>query len=250
VSSELGGTPSRRLTHKQAVEIALNDPAARQAAAQTPLAARRRQLYAESAADILDELAVAGFPGIDTVGELYQRRLDYRSAVPILLEWLPKASYLMLSIDLVCALSASFAKKLAVPEFLRLFREPPPVQDPLRPATSPPPKEELRWFIAGGLGGFAGPPVADELIELALDRRFGWARYQIVEALPKTKDERVAEVLRGLLDDPTVRAAAVAALGKMKYSAARESIEVLLADLDKNVRSQAKKALKRIDSQL
>jgi HEAT repeat protein len=145
-------------------------------------------------------------------------------------------------------LSVGFAKKLAAPEFLRLFRDPPHLEDPLRPATSEPPKEHLRWIIGNGLGIFAGPALAEELIELALDRSFGPARYQIVSALPKTKDERVAGVLMGLLDDPTVRAAAIGALGKMKFISARTSIEMLLADPDKNVRDQAKKALKRINN--
>jgi hypothetical protein len=154
--------------------------------------------------------------------------------------------YLMLSEDIVRTLSVSFAEKLAAPEFLRLFRSPPYLEDPLRPATSELPQEHLRWIIGNGLGIFAGPSLAEELIELALDRRFGHARYQIVSALPKIKDERVAEVLMSLLDDPTVRAAAIDALGKMKFMSARTSIEALLADPDKNVRDQAKKALKRM----
>jgi hypothetical protein len=243
-----GKVESSALTHKQAVEIALSDPAVRLAADRSPLIAERNRLYEESAHGLLADLAAAGFAGIEKVGDLRRSRADYQVAVPILVEWLPKVSYLMLSEDIVRTLSVSFAKKLAAPEFLRLFRDPPHLEDPLRPATSEPPKEHLRWIIGNGLGIFAGPSFAEELIELALDRSFGHARYQIVSALPKTKDERVAGVLMGLLDDPTIRAAAIDALGKMKFMSARTSIEMLLADPDKNVRDQAKKALKRINS--
>ncbi|MEV6825584.1 HEAT repeat domain-containing protein [Amycolatopsis sp. NPDC051102] len=66
--------------------------------------------------------------------------------------------------------------------------------------------------------------------------------------MPKVKDERVGEVLLSLLDDPTVTAFAVEALGKMRFTEARDQVVALLENSDKNVRDQAKKALKRIDS--
>lgn len=208
---------------------------------------QRHGLYAESARGLLGDLAAAGFPRLEKVGELRQRGVRYEAAVPVLLEWLPRVRYLMLSEDIVRTLSVSFAKKLAAPVFLRLFREPPAVEDPLRPEGSEPAQEHLRWVIGNGLGIFAGPSLADDLIELALDRRFGQARFQIVAALPKTKDERVAGVLQGLLDDPAVSAHAIAALGKMRFTAARGAIETMLSSPDKNVRDEAKKALRRID---
>lgn len=237
------------LSHKQAVEIALNDPAVRRAvaAAESPRARQRHQLYAEGARGVLGDLAEAGFPGLEEVGDLRRRGMRYDAAVPVLLEWLPRASYLFLCEDIARTLSVAFARRLAAPVFLRLFRDPPAVEDPLRPATSEPAQEHLRWVIGNGLGIFASPPLADELIELALDRRFGKARFQIVAALPKTKDERVPGVLQGLLDDPAVSAHAIAALGKMRFAAARPAIEAMLASSDKNVRDEAKKALKRID---
>jgi hypothetical protein len=232
----------RPLTHKQAVELALSDPAP-----QTPLVARRRRLYAESAGGVLADLAAAGFAGLEEVGELRRRGQNYKAAVPVLVEWLPRVRYLLLAEDIARTLSVSFAKKLALPEFLRLFRRPPDVEDPIRPETSELPQEHLRWVIGNGLGIFAGPAVADDLIELALDRGFGQARTEIVRALPKTKDERVPQVLLGLLDDPAVSAFAVEALGKLKYAEARAPIAELLHHSDKNVKDQARKALKRID---
>jgi hypothetical protein len=45
--------------------------------------------------------------------------------------------------------------------------------------------------LGEGLGKFADPSVADELIELALDRTYGSARTSIVNpGLLKTKDEK------------------------------------------------------------
>lgn len=234
------------LSHKQAVELALSDPMAK-SASETPLVARRRSLYEENAQGVLADLAAVGFSGIEEVGDLRRRRVNYRAAVPVLVSWLPRAGYLLLSEDIVRTLSVSFAKKQALPEFLRLFRRPPSVYDPMRPVTSEPPEEALRWVIGNGLGIFADPAIADQLIELALERRFGKARTQIVLYLPKTKDDRVGGVLLNLLDDPTVSAFAVQAIGKMRLAEAREEIASLLQHSDKNIRDQAKKALKRID---
>lgn len=242
----IAASSSGRMTHKQAVEIALNDPTTRAALAGDPQVAQRRRLYAHNAAGLLKELASLGFQ-VESVGELARQHVKYEVAVPVLLKWLPRVGYLPLAEDIVRTLSVGFARKHALPEFLKFFRQPPEVDDPMRPATSEPASEHLRWVIGNGLGIFAGPSVANELIELALDRRLGQARTQIVLALPKTKDGRVADVLVGLLSDSTVNAFAVEALGKMKMTTAREPIAELLEHPDRNVRDQAKKALKRID---
>jgi HEAT repeat protein len=60
------------------------------------------------------------------------------------------------------------------------------------------------------------------------------------------KSVDVPRVLLGLLDDPTVASSAIEALGKMKFVEAREQIEPLIDHSDRNIRDQAKKALKRI----
>ncbi|MGY1396907.1 HEAT repeat domain-containing protein [Streptomyces sp. SS10] len=166
--------------------------------------------------------------------------------MPVLLGWIPRVSYLPLVEDIVRTLSVVFDEKDALPVFLHLFRYPPEVEDRMRPKTSQPAEEHIRWVIGNGLGIFASPAVADELISLATAREYGDARSQIVLNLPKVKSGDVPRVLLELLDDPTVAASAIEALGKMKFVEARERIERLLDHSDTNVRNQAKKALKRI----
>jgi hypothetical protein len=85
--------------------------------------------------------------------------MKYVRAVPVLLRWLPRVIYLPLAEDIVRTLSVGFAKKQALPEFFKLFRDPPQVRDLMRPATSEPAGEHLRWVIGNGLGIFAGPAV-------------------------------------------------------------------------------------------
>lgn len=239
-------TPSH-LTHKQAVEVALNDPAVKEQLARNPLVVQRRRLYSENAAGLFVDLAAVGFDGLDEVGELRRQGVNYKAAVPILLEWLPRVTYLPLAEDIVRTLSVPFAKKEALPIFLTMFEEPPVVEDPMRPPTSEPAEEHLRWVFGNGLGIFADSSVASRMIDLACSRQYGQARTEIVVNLPKTKDYRVPFVLLGLLDDPSVAAFAVQALGKLKYIEARPKIAELMSHSDRNVRDQAKKALKRID---
>jgi hypothetical protein len=247
MTNESDSRSDRRLTHKQAVELALNNLVARAARDANPRIVQARKIYAENAVGILADLTEAGFPTLGTVGEL-QGLGDYRAAVPILVRWLPEVRYLSIAHDIVRTLSVPFAKELAFPVLLRMFREPPQLEDPLRPATSEPASEYLRAVLGSALSTFTSPSTSDDLIRLAVDRSFGESRALIVSALPKTKDARVTEVLLGLLDDPTVAAFAVEALGKLKAHDAREPISAMLDSSDKNVRDQAKKALKRIDS--
>lgn len=235
-----------RQTHGQAGEKAMDDPATHDVTVSNPKVVQALQIYKTSAAELLAELANLGFQ-VEAVGELARRRTEYGVAVPVLLKWLPRVTYLPLAEDIVRTLSVNFAKELAIPEFLRLFRHPPEVTDPMRPTTSEPASEHLRWVIGNGLAIFAGPPIASELIDLALDRGFGSARTQIVLALPKTKDPRVGDVLLSLLDDTAVSAFAIEALGKMKLAEARGPIAELVGHSDKNIRDQAKRAIRRID---
>jgi hypothetical protein len=238
----------QRLTHKQAVERVLNDPATAARIASLPGVAEKRQLYGSAEAGVLAELAEAGF----AVGEVRQLRQlkNYRAAVPVLLRWLPRMSLLRPAENIVYVLSVRFAARQAFPVFAELFRNPPEVTDPWWPPTSKPEREYLRWNLGCGLAVFAGPEYADELIELAADRSYGRNRALIVTALPKTKDPRVPGVLLGLLDDPPVRADAIEAVGLMRFVPARDLVAGLCGDPDENMRRQAKKALKRIDQSL
>ncbi len=237
-------TAGRRLTRVEKQSF-IDASVSLESKARDPHVNKRRHLYAESAAGVLADLAECGFD-VQSVGELRQSGLKYQVAVPVLLGWIPRVSYLPLVEDIVRTLSVGFAKKDALPVFLRLFRYPPEVEDRMRPKNSQPAEEHIRWVIGNGLGIFASPAVADELISLAMAREYGDARSQIVLNLPKVKSGDVPRVLLELLDDPTVAASAIEALGKMKFVEARERIERLLDHSDTNVRNQAKRALKRI----
>jgi HEAT repeat protein len=245
--------------HQEVVEFIANDPAI-QARVQAELAAEpghdeAEARYAAEAGDLLAEL-VATLPAVREltwVGQLRQlevpvrdengqvaktKPLDYRAAVPLLLDRLREVRYHRVAHELVSVLSAPFAKKHARPVFLELFREPPPVEAEER--------ENVRHSLANGLAAVTDASMADELFALATDPAFGTARQPIVSALTKTKDPRVPEVLIGLVDDPAVALHAVVALGKLRPASARPRLERGLEDPDPAVRREAGKVLKKL----
>jgi hypothetical protein len=144
-----------------------------------------------------------GYPSRSRVGEL-QGRGDYAAAVPVLLAWLPQVRYLLLADDIVRTLAVPFAREEAFPVLLEMFRDPPPLEDPLRPATSEPPRLHFRATVGDALSVFAGPATADDLLELVQVAEYGEARALIIRALPKTKDPRVPEVLLKRLNSAAV----------------------------------------------
>jgi hypothetical protein len=227
------------------VEAVINDPVAREASAANPLVAERRRIYADAASGLILDLGAAGYVVREEIGEL-RGVGDYRTAVPILLAWLPRVRYLLLADDIVRTLTVPFAKQQAFPVLLAMFQNPPSLEDPLRPATSEPPEAHLRATIGSALATLAGPGAADVFLRLVGVEEYGTARALIVAALPKTEDPRVPGVLLGLLDDPTVATFAVEALGKLRCQGARDRISDLLDSPDKNVRDQATKAFKRL----
>jgi HEAT repeat protein len=105
----------------------------------------------------------------------------------------------------------------------------------------------LRWAIGSALEVLANDEIADGMIKLATDRRYGKAREMVVVGLGKLRDARVIDVLLNLLSDDEVVGHAVMALGKLRARTARSRIEPLLNHPKPWVRKEAKKALANID---
>ncbi|WP_410599721.1 HEAT repeat domain-containing protein [Amycolatopsis sp. lyj-90] len=242
--------------HREVVEFIANDPAIR-ARVKAGLAAEPGHREAEArylaeAGDLLAELVKLLPPvrELTWVGQLRHlvvpadgqagkaKPLDYRAAVPLLLERLRQVRNYRLAHELVAVLSVAFAKKQARPVFLELFRDPPDVDADQR--------ESVRRTLASGLADFTDQTVADEHIQLVGDPAYGSARQPLVATLAKTKDPRVPQVLVSLVDDPDVAEAAVVALGKLRPAAARPRLERALEDSNPAVQREAAKVLKKL----
>lgn len=185
---------------------------------------------------VVEALRNAGF-AVDSIADLFNKKLDYRDAIPILVEWLPKVLNVAVKESIVRALSVKWAKNTAAASLLLVeFAH---AEDSTGLG--------LRWAIGNALEVLATDEIADEMISFARDPRYGRTREMVVLGLGRLKDARVTDVLIDLLGDDEVVTHAVMALGKLKAKEARSEIERLLNDPRVVVRNEARKALKNID---
>lgn len=205
------------------------------------MAAREKERLArvaenqKAAAPVVADLVNAGFP-VESVWDLVNKRLKYRDAIPILLEWLPSLSNQDVKEQIVRALSVKWAKADAAPLLVREFRR---LEDPGG--------SSLGWAIGNALEVVADDAVFDDLVKIVQDPSHGRARQMVAVALGNMKDPRAVDVLLGLLGDEEVTGHAIMALGKLGAPEARPTIEGYLSHPKSWVRKEAKKALTKID---
>lgn len=188
-------------------------------------------------APIVLELNAAGFP-VQWIDDLYNRRFDYRGAIPLLLAWLPRVKNPDIKTSIVAALSVPWARPSAWPVLLREFRR----------ARSVTPREMSdKWTIGNALAVVADDSVFDGLRQLLLDPRHGEARGALPLALPNMKKNRAAaaELAVKALEDRELAFAAMEALRKMNVFDERavRSVEVFLSDADSEWRRAARSTL-------
>lgn len=196
-----------------------------------------RRRYAEAAAGLLAELEAAGF-SVETMAQL--RRSGNRSAVPVLVKWLPDVEYLPLKRDLIAALGSPWARPVSARPLVEEFRRVDPTADTA--------DTSVRWSIGDALERVADESVIDDVIEIATDASHGHHRALVVTALGNMgkQRERALPVLLRLLDDEVVAPYAVMALGKLKAPEGRAAVERFLDHPESWVRKEAKKALAKL----
>jgi hypothetical protein len=190
----------------------------------------------KNAIPILRDLASAGFH-VDTIAELYNQRLHYKKAIPILLSWLPRIADPAVKESVIRALSVRWARPAAALPLVREFRQAPDSSI-----------DSMRWAIANALSVVADDAVFDEIVRLVRDRRYGKDREMLAVALGNMKNPQAVSVLLELLDDEQVVGHAVMAIGKLKARDARSAVEKLALHPKKWIRKEVEKTLRRIDS--
>jgi HEAT repeat protein len=199
---------------------------------------QRRQLIIaankEAAKPVLDELSQAGFD-VEWISDLYNKRFNYRRAIPILLRWLPRIENPAVKEGIVRALSVTWAKHTGASTLL--------IEEFRRPISTP----GLKWAIGNALSIVADDDVLNDILELVQDTANGKAREMLVVALGNMKTSDVNYFLIQLLDDEDLAGYAIMALGKLKSKEARPIIERFLTHPKSWVRREAKNALKRIE---
>lgn len=226
-----------------------------------PEARERLRKHLAITAPLLGELAELGYE-IDTLQDLPHLGRPWKSALPVLLHWLPKIEDLVAKQLIVRCLSVPWIGNKATAELIAEFRKYAPI-DPghpqdvshLSPAallkhlqTIKPadPSASLAWAIGNALSvvdvrGFEG-----QIIELCRNPKYGAARQMVVLGLGRIRSTEAEEAALDLLSDEDVNLHAIGALGKMKSKRALFELEKLLTDKRAAIRKEARKAITKI----
>ncbi len=196
----------------------------------------RQRRIAKNAVDakpVEDELISAGFD-IRWISDLFNKRLDYRNAIPILIRWLPIVENQDVKEEIVRALSVPWARGTEAPGLLvNEFRK--------RDHNS-----GLRWAIGNALSVVADDYQCNDILELIQDKGYNSAREMLVIALGNMNKSNVEPFLMNLLDDEDLVGFAIIALRKIKSEKALPHLEKLQNHPRTWVRNEAKKAVKRL----
>ncbi len=183
---------------------------------------------------VIADLAQAGFD-VEWISDLYVKKMDYKSAIPVLLNWLSKIENLDVKESIVRALSVAWAKPTAALPLINEFKK------------ANPESVNFKWAIANALSVVADDSVYTEIADLIRDTKHGKAREMLALALGNMQNSQAPELLIELLKDDVVAGHAIMALGKLKAKKASPAIEQFLAHPKAWIRKEAKKALSRID---
>lgn len=192
----------------------------------------------QAAAPVLAELAEHGFH-LEWVSDLFNRRMEYRDIIPILVKWLPLVSDRAVKMDIASALSTKWARPLAARAIIEEFE--------LAPETE---ELGLKWALANALSEVADDTVFDEIVQLSCDRQHGRAREMLAVALSNMKDPPAVTILIELLDDEQVCGHALMALRKLAPVAAKNAVERFVNHPKTWVRNEARRALGKIEKKV
>ncbi len=92
----------------------------------------------------------------------------------------------------------------------------------------------------------AVPKIADDLIRLIENRRFGPTRGPLCSALAKTRDRRAADVIVTVIDEEHMAGWCLDALGRLRATEHLRTVRRFVHDPEPYVRRQAKRTLKKL----
>jgi hypothetical protein len=88
--------------------------------------------------------------------------------------------------------------------------------------------------------------LAEDVIQLINEPRYGVSRSGLIDMLPKTKHPRAADVIASVMDEDRLAWSALRSLGVLKAKQYEPRIRKYLRDADSEVRLEAKRALKKM----
>jgi HEAT repeat protein len=183
---------------------------------------------------LLQRLSEMGF-NVERISDLYEMKLDYRAAIPLLIEWLPRIDNLAVKEMIARCLTWRYAKPHAAPVLIQEFKRAPDFSESI-----------LIWVIGSALEIVADDGVFEEIAELASNKRYGRGREMLARALGKMNDPRAEDVLLDLIDDEEICTHAMIGLKRLRCKRAIPKIKKYLDHPESYVRKLARQCMEVI----
>jgi len=210
------------------------------------------------AGPVLEELAALGYQ-IDSIDDLRHQGKPWKTALPVLLRWLPKIDDPNLKENIVRCLSVPWIGNQATAQLIEEFKKYAPI---LSEAPNPWVGNQLRelsedekkagpffslaWAIGNALSIVEVKGFEAQIIELCRNKKYGAARQMLVLGLGRFRSSEAEQTAVELLNDRQVQLHAIDALAKMKSKRALFDLEKLLTDDRAAIRKEARKAITKI----
>lgn len=193
---------------------------------------------------VVQEILLSADCGTTDIYDLVNRRggKSYKSAIPSLIEVLPRLGPNRIKEGVVRALGVREARN-AGPALVREFKA-------MGPADSYSSEFDflLHWAIGNALAAVAEDTLFDDLASLLQERSYGRAREMIALGLGQMRSRRqdAIQALRDRLAEGDLHAHVIDALSKLRATEALPDIQPLTESSNRLVRSEAKKAIRRL----
>jgi HEAT repeat protein len=223
-----------------------------------PVNREQFQRYLAIAGPLLDELAQLGYE-IDTLDDLRHRGKPWKTALPVLLRWLPKIEDPSVKVSIVRCLSVPWGGNKATAELIEEFRKYAPILSKLtnlwvgnRMREIPEEQKKLgpyfnlAWAIGNALSIVDVKGFERQIVELCRNPKYGAARQMLVLGLGRFHNSEAEGTALDLLNDEQVQVHAIGALAKMKSKRALFELEKLMTDKRAAIRKEARKAITKI----
>ena len=177
---------------------------------------------------------------IVSLSQLVNYDIDYKEAIPVLLDWLPRVKTPGVKDNIVRALTTKWAKPDAAPLLIEVFKD-----------QNPEYTLGMKFAVCNALYYTSDESHFDEIVEIALDPKYGLGRAKLASVIRKMKNPDAKKVLVQLLDDEELLVAgqALKELRKKPTFAlgAEEKIEKFLNHTESWARKEARLALDKIE---
>jgi HEAT repeat protein len=197
-----------------------------------PAKAKQLEEYLKAAEPLIRELAGLGY-SVETVDDLRHLGRPWKSALPVLIKWLPRIDHIGVKEGIVRGLSVPWVGNHATALLIDEFK----TSDAGR---------SLAWAIGNALSIVSVEGFEGEIIKLSNNPKYGVARQMIVLSLGRMGSSEAEEAALSLLKDEDVKLHAIVALGDMKSQRALPELEKLLKDKRPAIRKETRKAVAKI----